>query len=377
LKAREVAVADRKPCTLTFVVDVSGSMNMENRLGLVKRALKLLLDQMDRRDEVGIVTYGSQARVILPHTPLSKRADLERAIDWLMPDGSTNAEAGLREGYRLADLALRPGRVHRIILCSDGVANVGLTGADEILDVIRGEARRGIELTTVGFGMNNYNDVLMEQLADHGDGSYWYVDDIDEARRVFVDTLTGTLQTVARQAKAQIEFNPALVDRYRLIGYENRDVADNEFRNDAIDAGEVGAGHEVTALFELKLKPVVSPASVVARKTPGPLAIVRIRYEDVESGEVREDQKGLWPPMILFQLDAAVAEFAEILRHSFWARESRLDGVITEARQAIRRLGERPDRLELLSMMETAQRLWPTERRQGWRDDAPDSSRER
>jgi len=386
LKAREVAVVDRKPCTLTFVVDVSGSMDMENRLSLVKLALKLLLDQMDRRDEVGIVVYGSEARVILPHTPLSKRADLERAIDWLVPEGSTNAEAGLREGYRLADAALKPGRVNRIILCSDGVANVGLTEADDILNVIRGEARRGIELTTVGFGMDNYNDVLMEKLADHGEGSYWYVDDLDEARRVFVESLTGTLQTVARQAKAQIEFNPALVERYRLIGYENRDVADKNFRNDAIDAGEVGAGHEVTALFEMKLKRPTSRPSVVGRQAPDPLAMVRIRYEDVETGKVREDTKGLFSPMILsdderlpadFHLDAAVAEFAEILRHSFWARGSRLDGVIAEARLAMHRLGERSDRLELLSMMETANRLWPTDRRQGWRDDAPDSTRER
>jgi len=386
LKAREVAVVDRKPCTLTFVIDVSGSMDMDNRLGLVKQALKLLLDQMDRRDEVGIVVYGSQARVILPPTSLARRAELERAIDWLVPEGSTNAEAGLREGYRMADAALKPGRVNRIILCSDGVANVGLTEADEILNVIRSEARRGIELTTVGFGMDNYNDVLMEKLADHGDGGYWYVDDLDEARRVFVESLTGTLQTVARQAKAQIEFNPDLVERYRLIGYENRDVADRDFRNDAVDAGEVGAGHEVTALFEMKLKPVTVRPSVTGRKAPNPLAMVRIRYEDVESGTVREDTKGVWPSTVLsgddrlpadLQLDAAVAEFAEILRHSYWARESRLDGVLTEARQAVRRLGERPDRLELISMMETANRLWPADRRQGWRDDPSDSTRER
>jgi len=376
LKARDVAVLDRKPCTLTFVIDVSGSMNADNRLGLVKQALGLLLDQMDRRDEVGIVVYGSEARVVLPPTSLAKRADIVRAIDWLRPEGSTNVQAGLREGYRMADEAMRPGRVNRIILCSDGVANNGLTEGDAILDEVRREARRGIELTAVGFGMSNYNDVLMEKLADHGDGSYWYVDRLEEARRIFVESMTGTLETVARQAKVQVEFDPSRVERYRLIGYENRDVADRDFRNDAVDAGEVGAGHEVTALFELKARD--PRPSVESPGGTGALATVRIRYEDPDTRKVREVASSVFPADVLSEgrrlpaglaLDAAVAEFAEVLRHSFWSKESSPGAALSLAREAVNRLGEREDRLELIGMMETADRLWPAERRQGWRDD--------
>jgi Ca-activated chloride channel family protein len=379
LKAREVAVADRKPCTLTFVIDVSGSMGTDNRLGLVKQALGLLLDQMTVKDEVGIVVYGTDARVVLPPTSLARRDEILRAIDWLRPEGSTNVQAGLREAYRMADQAMRSGRVNRIVLCSDGVANNGVTEGDAILDEVRREARRGIELTAVGFGMSNYNDVLMEKLADHGDGSYWYVDRLEEARRVFVESLTGTLQTVARQAKVQVEFDPARVSRYRLLGYENRDVADRDFRNDAIDAGEVGAGHEVTALFELKLR---EERPAVTSTGSGALATVRIRYEDPDTRQVSEVSRSLWPSDVLaagrtlppgLALDASVAEFAEVLHHSYWSKESTPGDALALARRAVARLGDRADRLELLGMMETADRLWPAERRHGWRGDGEPS----
>jgi Ca-activated chloride channel family protein len=363
LRARDVPDVDRKPATLTFVIDVSGSMAQDNRLGLVKRALRLLLDRLDERDEVGIVVYGTNARLVSPHRSLAARDELEAAIEALVPEGSTNAEAGLREGYRMAAGSLAAGRIHRVVLCSDGVANVGLTGADDILAVVRREVERGIELTTVGFGLDNYNDVLMEKLANDGNGSYWYVDNLDEARRVFVETLTGTLQTVARQAKVQVEFDPGLVDRYRLLGYENRDVADRDFRNDRVDAGEVGAGHEVTALFEMKLKSGSLAAAGSARR---PIATVRIRYEDVESGVVREEATPLTAAMIAtdaaarppdLEFDAAVAEFAELLRGSYWARGSSLEAVLSLARSAVDRLGERPDRVEFLGMIETAEQL--------------------
>lgn len=377
LRARDVLEVDRKPATLTFVIDVSGSMAMENRLELVKRALRLLLDQLDERDRVGIVVYGSDARVVTPHRSLSARAELEAAIEALVPEGSTNAEAGLREGYRLAARSRAAGRINRVVLCSDGVANVGLTGADDILSVVRAEVKRGIELTTVGFGLDNYNDVLMERLANDGNGSYWYVDDIQEARRVFVETLTGTLQTVARQAKVQVEFNPEFVDRYRLIGYENRDVADHDFRNDRVDAGEVGAGHEVTALFEMKLK---SGAGAPDRSARSPIATVRIRYEDVESGVVREESSLLTSEMIAgpdqdlphdLKWDAAVAEFAELLRGSYWARGSSLEAALSLARSAAEQLGESPDRAQFIGMIETAERLRIALEARTARDDEP------
>jgi Ca-activated chloride channel family protein len=369
LKGREVDVRDRKPAVLTFVIDVSGSMGREDRLGLAKRALHLLLDQMNPEDEVGIVVYGTNARTILEPTSLRHRERIEWAIDGLRPEGATNAEAGLRRGYAMADRAFRRGAINRVILCSDGVANVGNTGAETILSEIKSEARKGIELTAVGFGMGNYNDVLMEKLADQGDGNYYYVDDIREARRVFVENLTGTLQTIARQVKIQVEFDPGTVRRYRLLGYENRDVADRDFRNDKVDAGEVGAGHEVTALFEVKLE---------KKPRTRDLATVRIRYEDPETGKVTEEVRGLRLSDVerrlrdtdpTFRLDAAAAEFAEILRHSYWAKDGNLAGVVGLAKEAERQMGGREDVEELVGLTETAWRLWPRGEKPQWRDD--------
>lgn len=323
LKAREIDDADRKSAILTFVVDVSGSMDQENRLLLVKKALGLLLDRLRDDDRVALVVYGNDARVIEPAT--SDLGRLRAAIEQLVPEGATNAEAGLRTGYDVARRSFRPDAINRVILCSDGVANVGATGSGSILERIGDEARAGIELTTVGFGMGNYNDVLMEQLADRGNGRYAYVDTLVEARRLFVEELTGTLETVAADAKAQVEIDPRWVDRYRLIGYENRDVADHRFRDDAVDAGEIGAGHAVTALYEIKLKDEVPPEAVIAT--------LRLRYRSVAAGRVIEEERPLLArdlaasfelaPRVL-QLAAVVAEFGEILKGTYWAREGDL-----------------------------------------------------
>ena len=239
---------ERKDASLVFVIDVSGSMNMDNRLGLVKRSLELLVEQMRSTDQVAIVVYGSDARLVLDSTPGSAKGKILSAIHRLQPEGATNAEAGLRLGYRTAMKNYLPGGINRIILCSDGVANVGQTEADAILDEVHGYVEEGITLATIGFGMDNYNDTLMEQLADNGDGFYAYVDDMGEAQRLFVDQITGTLQTIALDAKVQVDFNPDVVARYRLVGFENRAVADDDFRDNSVDAGEIGAGHSVTAL---------------------------------------------------------------------------------------------------------------------------------
>lgn len=347
LKGREVLARDRRPAQLTFVIDVSGSMAREDRLELVKRALRLLVDELRADDRVGIVIYGSRGHLLLE--PMAVRGNgrqrIMEAIEQLRTEGSTNAEEGLQMGYAMARREYRTGANNRIVLCSDGVANVGRTGPQSILEQVRTEADRGISLTTIGFGMGNYNDVLMEQLADKGDGNHYYVDDIAEAQRVFVENLTGTLQTIAKDAKVQVEFDSTRVLRYRLIGFENRDVADRDFRNDKVDAGEIGAGHEVTALYEVKLAPGV---------TRGTLATVRLRYASPE-------QEGAGAPQVLeieqridraalagrfenasarLRLDAAVAEFAEILRESYWARESKLSDVLAVARSAADALHE-------------------------------------
>ena len=207
IQGRLIPDPDRKDAILTFVVDVSGSMGMESRLELVKRALTLLVEQLRPSDKVGIVVYGSDARVVLPHTSIVNREHILTAIRALAPEGTTNAEAGLRMGYKLATQNAKSDYINRVILCSDGVANVGQTGPDAILKEIRTYLKEGVTLTTVGFGMGNYNDVLMEQLANNGNGSYAYVDTLNEAKRIFVENLTGTLQVIAKDAKIQVEFN--------------------------------------------------------------------------------------------------------------------------------------------------------------------------
>ena len=318
---------DRKDAKLTFVIDVSGSMNRENRLELVKRALTLLVDQLRPTDEIGIVIYGSTAQVVLPHTRNVNREHILAAIHSLSPGGATNAEEGLRMGYELAFQNLGPDYINRVILCSDGVANVGQTGPDAILTEIGNYVKDGILLTTVGFGMGNYNDILMEQLANKGNGSYAYVDTLKEAERIFVENLTGTLQVIAKDSKVQVEFNPQTVSRFRLLGYENRRLAQEDFRDDDVDAGEIGSGHSVTALYEIKLH---------EEEVVGKLATVFIRHEDPDTGNVTEVSQDIFADELKgtfeetstsFQLAATVAEFAEILRGSYWALQGSLNSV--------------------------------------------------
>jgi Ca-activated chloride channel family protein len=214
IQGYDVPEEERKDASLTLVIDVSGSMDMDNRLGLVKRSLEMLVEQLRPYDRVGIVVYGSDARVVLEPTSGSDKGRILEAIYSLQPEGATNAEAGIRLGYQMAMHAYNPEGINRVILCSDGVANVGVTGPDAILEEVRHYVEDGyyrVTLTTIGFGMDNYNDVLMEQLADNGDGFYAYVDDQREARRLFIDQITGTLQTIAMDAKVQVEFNPHVV----------------------------------------------------------------------------------------------------------------------------------------------------------------------
>ena len=326
IKGYEIEPEMRDDVVLTFVIDVSGSMDRENRLELVKDSLQLLVDELRPTDLVGIVVYGSEARVILEPTPVDERRTIMRAIQRLTPDGATNAEEGLVLAYQMASATFDASATNRVILCSDGVANVGNTGPESILKTIERHAKDGIFLTTVGFGMGNYNDVLMEQLADNGDGFYAYVDDIKEAERIFVHNLTSTLQVIARDAKIQVDFNPEVVSRYRLIGYENRDVADEDFRNDAVDAGEIGLGHSVTALYEVKFH-----KEVLARSEILPVLNVYIRWENPDNSEVHEMAKMMVLPDFVDEFEAAsnrfqftviVAQYAEVLRSSYWAKEA-------------------------------------------------------
>jgi Ca-activated chloride channel family protein len=340
----------RKPAVLTFVIDVSGSMDRENRLGLVKQSLELLVERLTAEDTVSIVVYGSEARVVLSPTRGSDHDQIMAAIYLLRPEDSTNAEAGLRLGYQLAMQAYQPGSVNRVILCSDGVANVGQTGPDAILNEIRGYVSEGIYLTTIGFGMGNFNDVLMEQLADDGNGSYAYVDTLDEAEKLFVDDLTATLQVIARDAKVQVDINPEVVARYRLIGYENRTVADQDFRNDYVDAGEIGAGHSATAIYAVQLNP----------QAQGRIATVQLRWEDPDTYEVHEINGNFntWDLDASFQtadpryqLAVLAAYYAEALRDSPWSTDVSFEQLYSLAAPLMHTLGEDAEVAEFVELV--------------------------
>jgi Ca-activated chloride channel homolog len=356
IKGKEILAENRKPANLVFVIDVSGSMGCENRLGLVKKSLGLLLDELTPEDRVGIVVYGSCGRVVLELTSIDLRKRIRQAIDELETDGSTNAEEGIRLGYEMANRMFDPSRINRIILCSDGVANVGQTGPDQILEFIKSYADKGITLSTVGFGMANYNDILMEKLADKGNGNYAYVDDLKVARRVFVENLTGTLQVIAKDVKIQVEFDPNVVRSYRLLGYENRDVADEKFRDDKEDGGELGAGHATTALYEIKLHDI----------RPGrQMATVYIRHKHPETNQVTEVSHAFYTDGLTlryedagrdFKLAAVAAEFAEIMRESYWARGSTLADLHREAVR-ISDAGSDEQVSELIDLIEQADRL--------------------
>jgi Ca-activated chloride channel family protein len=379
LQGRRVDSEERKPAHLVFVIDISGSMNRENRLGLVKRALHLLLAELTEGDTVGITVYGSRGRVVLEPTAIEERWRIEEAIDGLSPGGSTNAEEGLRLGYAMARETYQARAINRLILCTDGVANQGRTGAEGILAHVRRQSDDGIHLSAIGFGMGNYNDVLLEKLADQGDGNYYYVDALREARRVFQENLTGTLQTIARDVKVQVQFDPDTVLRWRLLGYENRDVADEDFRNDAVDAGEIGAGHVVTALYEVKLRPETGRGLWRDRGREGgeiPLASVSLRYQLPEhvgrrAGRTVEIDRDIFPEDVSgsfsrasqrLQLAAVVAEFAEILRGSYWAKESSLIDLVPMADQLARRLRDDSEVAEFARLVRRAAALQEGER---------------
>jgi Ca-activated chloride channel family protein len=349
----------RDDAVLTFVIDTSGSMDQPNRLPLVKESLRILVHELRENDQVGIVVYSDDTRVVLDHTPVAQRDTILQAIDSLKTEGSTNVEDGLHLGYEIASKHDTSELINRVILCSDGVANVGATGPDAIRERIRGYTDEGVYLTTVGFGMGDFNDYLMEQLANDGHGNYAYIDTQEAAQRFFARELTGMLQVIAKDAKIQVEFNPAVVDRYRLLGYENRDIADEDFRDDTVDAGEVGAGHSVTALYEI----------VPVAESNDTAMIVQVRYQDPDSGEIIEVQQPFESASFgssfaeaspHFKLAMAAAGFAEQLRGSHYAEQDRtLDDVLAIAQEASQQLGDDQDAQELMQLIDAARTIEP------------------
>ncbi len=281
IAARSIAPDERPAAHLTFVVDTSGSMDIRERLGLVKASLGLLVLHLRDDDTIAIVEYSDDAAVVLEPTAVQDAQTIVDAIDRLQPSDSTNLEAGLRTGYDQAASAYADGDINAVILASDGVANVGSSDPDALAAGIAQRAADGIGLVTVGYGMGNYNDDLMEQLADQGDGFYSYLDTYAQAENLFVDRLTSTLAVVAGDAKAQVELDPALADDYRLIGYENRALAAEDFDDDSVDAGEIGAGHRVTALYEVGLPDVGQTP-----RSDATVATASVRWRSVADDEV-------------------------------------------------------------------------------------------
>ena len=352
---------------VVIVLDRSGSMSEMadfgdeplERMQLAHKAVDVLLDGLPNGTRVGIVAYNTQVRTILEPTDVaSNRARIMQQVrEQVIPEGRTNTEAGLLRGFEMALAEADSGRSVLVLLLSDGVANVGATSTEEILERI-GE-RGDIGLSTIGVGLGPFNDVLMEQLANSADGTYHYIDTSEQARRIFGDNLGGMLLLAARDAKIQVEFNPATVRSYRLLGFENRDVADEDFRDNTVDAGEVGLGQSATALYELEV-----PAT---RGETAELATVTLRYERPDRASVREIVQGITRAEVAgsfaaadprFRLAAVAAEFAEVMRRSPFVHYRDLDMTVllAESRAAARDLPGDSDTTELADLIETARR---------------------
>ncbi len=332
LKGREIPLAKRPPSRLTFLVDVSGSMMPPNKLPLLKRALALLVERLDERDSVAMVVYAGNSGLVLPPTGGADHARILEALDRLEAGGSTNGAAGIQLAYRVAQEQFVPGAVNRVILATDGDFNVGVSDEGSLTRLIEEKAKSGVFLTVLGFGMGNVKDATMEKLADRGNGNYAYIDSLGEARKVLVEQAAGTLITIAKDVKVQVEFNPARVGAYRLIGYEDRLLKKEDFNDDKVDAGEIGAGHTVTALYEVvPVGEKVALPKVDALKYQRPavatggdeLLTVKLRWKQPDGDAsdklelpVRDGGATFAEASADLRFAAAVAEFGMLLRGS-------------------------------------------------------------
>ena len=377
IKGFEVAAAERPPANLVFLIDVSGSMQSPDKLPLLKNAFRLLTDQLTARDRVSMVVYAGSSGVVLEPTAGDQKHKIREAIDRLEAGGSTNGAEGIERAYQLAHDAQVKGGINRVVLATDGDFNVGVVNFEALVDMAERQRAGGVALTTLGFGTGNYNDQLLERLADAGNGNYAYVDTLSEARKVLVTELSSTLFTIAKDVKIQVEFNPAAVLEYRLIGYENRMLAREDFNNDKVDAGEIGAGHRVTALYEVvpvgktgRLDPLrygQPTASTSDGVLADELAFVRLRYKkpDADTSELLEYPIAKSSVATLerlspdFRFAASVAAFGQLLRGGKYVGNFGYDDVERLARGA---LDEDPEgyRREFLSLVKLADSLTPT-----------------
>ncbi len=352
LKGKEIETEQRPSSNLVFLLDVSGSMQPVNKLPLLKKAMRLLVDRLGEKDRVAIVVYAGASGLVLPSTSSDQKERILAALENLEAGGSTNGGSGIRLAYQIAVSHFISGGINRVILATDGDFNVGTTNQGDLTRLIEENAKSGVFLTVLGFGMGNYNDSTLEKLADMGNGNYAYIDTINEARKVLVDEINSTLVTIAKDVKIQIEFNPLQVSAYRLIGYENRLLRKEDFNDDTKDAGEIGAGHTVTALYEIVpagrglqipgVDPLKyqKPMSTTEVAQSGELLTLKLRYKQPEGQTsqllefpVRDGEKSYNQASQDFKFAAAVASFGMILRESPYKGNGTLAAVLELAEE--------------------------------------------
>lgn len=350
IKGYDILKDNLPPANLVFLMDVSGSMESPDKLELLKSSLKLLSKQLTRKDKVSLVVYAGASGLVLEPTPGNETSKIDAALERLKAGGSTNGGAGIQLAYAVAKQAFIKDGINRVLLATDGDFNVGTVNFEALKNLIEEQRRSGISLTTLGFGTGNYNDHLMEQLADAGNGNYAYIDTLNEAQKVLVDEISSTFNTIAKDVKIQIEFNPVSVAEYRLIGYENRMLRREDFSNDKVDAGEIGAGHTVTALYEIALVGsggqrlenlrYSSNNSTSKGQDGNELAFLRLRYKapDGDTSKLIE-----WPIKRQniadntgenFRFSAAVAAFGQQLRGGKYLGQFSYDDILDLARGA-------------------------------------------
>ncbi|MEM9024235.1 MAG: von Willebrand factor type A domain-containing protein, partial [Bacteroidota bacterium] len=375
LQGKDIDPAEQRPSNLVFLVDVSGSMEAPNKLAMLKRAFRMLLDNLDDSDRVALVTYAGSAGLVLPSTPASEKRKIMHAMSLLDAGGSTAGGAGIQLAYKVARENFIEDGNNRVILATDGDFNVGTSSDGDLVRLIESKRQEGVYLTICGFGMGNYKDSKMEQISNAGNGNYFYIDNLAEAKRVFVTDMRATLFTIAKDVKIQVEFNPVHVQSYRLIGYENRLLAKEDFDDDQKDAGELGAGHTVTALYEVvpvgaesaarettALKYQASTLTNQARNS-GDLLTLKLRYkpETVEESQllervVTDAGSTLETSSENFRFSAAVAGYGMLLRQSEHKGTVTYDQVVELAENA-RSFDPHGDREEFVRLVRDAAML--------------------
>jgi Ca-activated chloride channel homolog len=376
LQGKEIPVNDLPASNMVFLVDVSGSMNEPNKLPLVQASLNMLTDQLREKDRVAIVVYAGNAGLVLPSTNGTNKIKIKAAIDNLEAGGSTAGGAGIQLAYKIAKENFIKGGNNRIILATDGDFNVGASSDDELVRMIEQERKSGVYLSVLGYGMGNYKDNKMQQLADKGNGNHSYIDNINEARKVLVSEFGSTLFTIAKDVKIQVEFNPARVQSYRLVGYENRMLAAEDFNDDAKDAGELGSGHTVTALYEIipvgvkddfsklvdPLKYQSNDKKIISNNT-NEIMTIKLRYkkpdEDISkliTHAVIDDHIPVERTSNNFRFSAAVAEFGLLLRNSAYQQQASYSQV-TGLAKAAKGTDNNGYRAEFIQLVQTATSL--------------------